>query len=221
MIKYLGSKRVLLPHILATVRPLPDVSSVLDLFSGTSRVAQTFKRARYRVHANDHNAYAATLARCYAGVDSRRRLASAERVISELDTLPGSAGWFTDTYCVRSRFFRPENDARIEAIRERIAWLALEPALEAVALTGLLEADDRVDSTTCVQMAYLKLWAPRAPRPCGLRVTERAIEHRSYIGHQIWIYDGKGRKVGTPNASHNREHLFLVELEPAVAARRH
>ena len=39
MIKYLGSKRLLVPRILACVRALPDVRRVLDLFSGTSRVA--------------------------------------------------------------------------------------------------------------------------------------------------------------------------------------
>ena len=39
-------------------------------------------------------------------------------------------------------------------------------------MTSLLEAADRVDSTTGLQMAYLKQWAPRADRPLTLRVPD-------------------------------------------------
>jgi adenine-specific DNA-methyltransferase len=39
-------------------------------------------------------------------------------------------------------------------------------------LTSLIEAADRVDSTTGVQMAYVKQWAPRSARPLTLRVPE-------------------------------------------------
>jgi len=39
-------------------------------------------------------------------------------------------------------------------------------------LTSLIEAADRVDSTTGVQMAYVKQWAPRSAKPLELRVPE-------------------------------------------------
>ena len=39
-------------------------------------------------------------------------------------------------------------------------------------LTSLIEAADRVDSTTGVQMAYVKQWAPRSYQPLELRVPE-------------------------------------------------
>ena len=172
MIKYLGSKRVLLPRILGLVEGLEGVHTVLDLFSGTARVAHALKRRGHRVLANDHNAYAATLAACYVKADRRRWLARAERLLAELDSLPGRAGWFTETFCVRSRYLQPANGARVDAIRERIAALALEPTLEAIALTSLMEAADRVDSTTGVQMAYLKGWSARSHQPLRLRVPE-------------------------------------------------
>src|SRR5439155_276718 len=124
------------------------------------------------VHANDHNAYAHTLARCYVATDARRWRARAERLLAELAVLPGEPGWFTDTYCVRSRYLKPENGARVDAIRSRIAALALEPELEAIAITSLIEAADRVDSTVGVQMAYLKRWATRAQNPLRLRLPE-------------------------------------------------
>jgi adenine-specific DNA-methyltransferase len=41
-----------------------------------------------------------------------------------------------------------------------------------VLLTALLLAADRVDSTTGVQMAYVKQWAPRSYRPLELRMPE-------------------------------------------------
>lgn len=75
MIKYIGSKRTLVPLIARVVRTLAPPTSVLDLFSGTSRVGHALKREGYRVLANDHNSYAAALARCYGS----RRLREAAR----------------------------------------------------------------------------------------------------------------------------------------------
>lgn len=172
VVKYLGSKRLLIPHILAAVGGFEGVRRVVDLFSGTARVAHALKRAGYDVVANDHNAYAATLARCYVQADRDRWLRDATELIAELDALPGAPGWFTETYCVRSRFFRPENGARIDGIRDRIRDLRLPHELEAVALVSLMEAADRVDSTTGVQMAYLKGWATRSFQPLKLRVPD-------------------------------------------------
>ncbi len=165
MIKYLGSKRLLVPAISRLVAALPEVREVLDLFSGTSRVGHALKAQGYRVTANDHNAYAATLARCYVQADRERWYTPAERLVRELNALPGRAGYFTETFCVQSRFFQPSNGERVDAIRDAIADKALPPELEAVLLVSLMEAADRVDSTTGVQMAFLKDWAPRAHRP--------------------------------------------------------
>ncbi|HEY8376417.1 MAG TPA: DNA adenine methylase [Nannocystis sp.] len=172
MIKYLGSKRLLIPAILDVVRGLPGVRTVLDLFSGTSRVGHALKAAGYRVLANDHNAYAEALARCYVQADREDVLADATRLIAELNALPGEPGYVTRTFCEEARFFQPKNGARIDAIRRAIADKHLDPELEAVLLVALIEAADRVDSTTGVQMAYLKSWAPRAYNDLELRVPE-------------------------------------------------
>ena len=172
MIKYLGSKRVLVPRILDAMGALPDVRTVLDLFSGTSRVGHACKRAGYRVLANDHNRYAAMLARCYVAADREELAEHAQQRLAELAQLAGSPGWFTDLYCVQSRYLQPKNGARIEAIRARIAAWQLDPELEAVLLVALMEAADRVDSTTGVQMAYLKQWSERSHRDLELRLPE-------------------------------------------------
>ncbi len=172
MIKYIGSKRTLVPLILDAVRHSSSARSVIDLFSGTSRVGHALKAAGYQVFANDHNAYAATLARCYVQADAEHVLDDARKLVAELSALPGSPGYFTETFCVRSRFFQPRNGERIDAIRETIAAKSLDPELEAVLLVSLMEAADRVDSTTGLQMAYLKSWAPRAFNELELRVPD-------------------------------------------------
>jgi adenine-specific DNA-methyltransferase len=170
LIKYIGSKRRLIEHILADVDACDGVGSVLDLFSGTARVGHALKARGYRVHANDHNAYAHVLARCYVAADGRRWRGEAERLVAELNAVPPRAGWFTETFCERSRYLQPHNGARVDAIRARIAELALPAELEAIALVSLMEAADRVDSTVGLQMAYLKQWAPRSYQPLRLRM---------------------------------------------------
>lgn len=171
MIKYLGSKRTLLPAIVDTVRSLgADVRSVIDLFSGTSRVGHALKGAGYQVFSNDVTAYAHTLATCYVQADAEDVAEDAQALIAEFNSMPGSPGYFTETFCEKSRFFQPKNGARVDAIREAIEKKSLSPELRAVVLVSLMEAADRVDSTTGLQMAYLKQWAPRAHNDLELRL---------------------------------------------------
>jgi adenine-specific DNA-methyltransferase len=172
MIKYLGSKRRLLDRIGDTVERVAGGPTVLDLFSGTSRVGHALKQRGFRVIANDHNAYAHALARCYVEADRETMEHEARLLIDEFNRLAGRPGYFTETFCERSRFFQPRNGARIDAIREAIAAKGLPPDLEAVLLVSLMEAADRVDSTTGVQMAYLKHWAPRAHNDLELRLPD-------------------------------------------------
>ncbi len=173
MIKYIGSKRALLNHILATVASaLPRGGSVVDLFSGTSRVGHALKGEGFRVWSNDHNAYAHTLATAYVQADRERWHDRAQAVLAELRAVKPEAGWFTRAYCEDARFFHPDNGAVVDAMRDRIAALSLEPELEAIALVSLMEAADRVDSTAGLQMAYMKSWASRALKPLELRMPD-------------------------------------------------
>ncbi|MCA9604188.1 MAG: DNA adenine methylase [Myxococcales bacterium] len=172
MIKYIGSKRLLLEPIVAAVRGFgPDVGSALDLFSGTSRVGRALKASGLAVTANDHLAFAATLARTYVAADAREWLAPATALIAELAATPSrDEGWFTPMFCRDARYLQPQNGLRVEAIREAIRERDLPEPLRSIALTSLMEAADRVDSTTGVQMAYLKGWAARSFNDLELRV---------------------------------------------------
>ena len=172
MIKYLGSKLRLLPGITEVIARIPQARSAVDLFSGTARVAHALKTRGLRVEANDHNEYARMLASGLVQADAERWAEEATLWIARLNALPPRAGWFTQAYAEEARFFRPENAARIEAIREAIHAAELDPELESVLLVALLLASDRVDSTTGVQMAYLKEWAPRSRRSLELRMPD-------------------------------------------------
>ena len=170
MIKYLGSKRRLVPALGAILEAC-GARSAADLFTGTTRVAQEFKRRGARVWANDTARYSEVLARCYVATDARAvDRAALETALGRLNALPGREGYFTETFCRRARYLHPRNGARVDAMRDALEREYAGSPLFPVLLTSLLEAADRVDSTTGVQMAYLKRWAPRAHRPLELRV---------------------------------------------------
>lgn len=173
MIKYIGSKRKLVPTIGEVVSEL-GASTAVDLFTGTTRVAQEFKRRGIYTTANDIATYSEVLGQCYISTDTddidRRQLKTRMRW---LEQLPEKTGYVTRTFCEDARFFHPSNGRRIDAMRDGIENIAPPgDPLRPILLTSLMEAADRVDSTVGVQMAYLKEWAPRALKPIELRVPE-------------------------------------------------
>ncbi len=206
MIKYLGSKRRLVPA-LTVLAQASEARTGLDLFCGTTRVAQAWKRLGIDVTAVDSARLAHTLARCYIGTDPDAVPDLVDRVIRAVDrlnALKGRAGYVTSTFCEASRYFRPENGARIDAVREAIDRDYAGSELWPVLLTSLLEAADRVDSTTGLQMAYLKQWAPRAALPLTLRVPE--------------LIGGPGRAVNGDACalvgSGHLDHVDLAYIDP-------
>ncbi len=166
MIKYIGSKRALLPWIVDTIQGISRVEHldrVADLFSGSSRVAHALKGVGFFVFANDINTYAYTLAKALVEADSRVYTRDrVEPILEDLMNLPPKPGWFVRNFCLESRYFQSKNGERIQAIREAIEGYSADPTLKAILLTSLMLAADKVDSTTGVQMAYLKSWAPRS-----------------------------------------------------------
>lgn len=172
MIKYLGSKRTLVP-VLGDLLAAAGAVTALDLFTGTTRVAQEFCRRGAHTVAVDTASYSEVLAQCYVEADAttadRQEIAQA---LDHLSSLPGVRGYVTETFCEASRYFHPKNGRRIDAIREGIDEHYADSPLRPVLLTSLLEAADAVDSTVGVQMAYLKSWAPRALKDLRLRVPE-------------------------------------------------
>src|SRR6266567_2077125 len=147
MIKYIGSKRRLFP-VLGDICAAAGATTALDLFTGTTRVAQEFKLRGAHVTAVDTARYAEVFAQCYVALDGG--VVGPGPIRAALDDLmarPGVDGYFTDTFCVRSRFVQPENGRRIDAIRDAIECDYRDSWMYPVLLTSLIEAADRVDST--------------------------------------------------------------------------
>lgn len=173
VIKYLGSKRRLVP-VLGAVCEAVGAGRALDCFTGTTRVAQELKRRGAHTTALDTARYAHVFAQCYVELDARDVSGAAAReladALSDLASRPGRDGYVTETFCVASRFFQPHNGRRIDAIRDAIEHDYRDAWMYPVLLTSLIEAADRVDSTTGVQMAYVKQWSERSYNDLELRM---------------------------------------------------
>lgn len=169
MIKYIGSKRTLVPLIVDLAMRLP-VRSACDLFAGTTRVGQALRASGLAVHSNDLATYAEAFGLAYIRADETVDRGRLQVILEELSELPGVDGYVTEAFCRKARFIQPENGRRIDAIRSGLERYSLDEIERGIVLTSLLEAADRVDSTTGVQMAYLKSWAPRSFRSLDLRM---------------------------------------------------
>ena len=181
MIKYLGSKRTLIPA-LATIAEASGAKTSLDLFTGTTRVAQAFKKLGMHVVASDVASYSECFGKTWIELDaSAVNGAELTEAIARLNAVAPKAGYFTQKFCVEARYFQPHNGERVDAIRETIESDYRDSWLYQTLLTSLILAADRVDSTTGQQMAFLKGWANRSNNPLELRDPELLVGSGSAI----------------------------------------
>ena len=172
MIKYLGSKRALMP-VLETLFTASKAQTAVDLFTGTTRVAAVMKKLGMQVTAVDTASYYEVLSKTFIELDATgtdsRELADA---VKALNALSGSSGYFTEVFCEKALYFQPKNGQRIDAIRSAIESDYKQSWMYFPLLSSLLIAADKVDSTTGVQMAYLKTWSRRSFLELELQVPE-------------------------------------------------
>lgn len=162
MIKYLGSKRTLVP-LIAELTSASGASTALDLFTGTTRVAKALKERGLNVTAVDSASYSKVFSDTWIALDADTvQQSELDDAIASLLNLQPFAGYFTESFCVNARYFQPHNGERIDAIRNEIEQSYKGSWLYAPLLTSLILAADKVDSTTGMQMAYLKNWSKRS-----------------------------------------------------------
>lgn len=179
LIKYMGSKRTLIP-VLTQLVASSGAKSALDLFTGTTRVARAIKSLGIETTASDSASYSEVFAKTWIELDgSAVKPRELDRAIAKLNALPGQHGYFTENFCLKARYFQPENGERIDAMREHIESNYRDSWLYYPLLTSLIMAADRVDSTTGVQMAFLKSWSPRSHKSLELKDPDLV----SGIGH--------------------------------------
>lgn len=170
-IKYAGSKLKLLPYIADVISDL-NINSVLDGFSGTTRVSQALAQMGYNVTSNDISVWSKCFATCY--LLHNKPVEYYQRIIDELNELQGVDGWFTEHYggelTDTKKPFQKKNTMKLDAIRQRIDEMELDEITKSVILTSLILALDSVDSTLGHQSSYLANWSKRSYKDMVLQV---------------------------------------------------
>lgn len=178
-IKYAGSKLRILPYIFEILEELEGIETVLDGFSGSTRVSQAFAQLGFSTTSNDISAWSEVFATCY--LISNQPNAYYKEIIDYLNSLNGIDGWFTENYggaeTEQKKPFQIKNTRKLDAIRDAIENLNLLWPDKCVLLTSLIYGLDKVDNTMGHYVAYLSDWSPRSYNNLELKLPHRFISH--------------------------------------------
>jgi adenine-specific DNA-methyltransferase len=171
-IKYAGSKLKIIPYILECIKDL-EIKTVLDGFSGSTRVSQAFAQAGYDVTSSDISYLSETCAKCFLLHDKNKEYY--QKILNQLNSLKGYNGWFTTYYGGDENMkvkmpFQKKNTRKLDAIRDKIEELKLNDIDKSVILTSLLFALDSVDSTLGHFSSYLSTWSDRSYKDLILKL---------------------------------------------------
>ena len=170
-IKYAGSKLKILPSIFEAVAGL-QIKTVLDGFSGSTRVSQAFAQLGYQTTASDISLWSETFAKAF--LLNQKEASHYQGLIDYLNNVEGYEGWFSQHYGGKKKTdkkpFQLKNTKKLDGIRDEIEELNLDEIEKAVALTSLIFALDEVDSTLGHYVAYLADWSPRSYKDLFLKV---------------------------------------------------
>lgn len=197
-IKYAGSKKKLLPHILSLIKKV-DAKTVLDGFSGTTRVSQALAQNGYSVIASDISAWSEIFATCY--LLNEHTKSHYLPILEHLNNLPPEDGWFTKHYggdpnegnSVGSdglkKPWQRHNTRRLDAIRNEIERMQLSIMEKAVLITSLILALDKVDSTLGHFASYLNDWSKRSYGSLNLEVPALFCSKQKHQVYRGDIFD--------------------------------
>jgi adenine-specific DNA-methyltransferase len=194
-VKYAGSKLKLLPYILQLIRKV-DAKTILDGFSGTTRVSQALAKSGYQVLSNDIAVWSEVFGTCY--LLNKKKRAEYQELIDHLNAVKPIDGWFTEHYgglpnggrAIQAdglkKPWQIHNTRKLDAIREEIDRLSLPAVDKAVALTSLILALDEVDSTLGHFVSYLQDWSPRSYNELVLKVPNVFVNEKE---HKVFRQD--------------------------------
>lgn len=188
-IKYAGSKRKLLPQILSLIKKIKP-KTILDGFTGTTRVSQALAQSGYSVVANDVSVWSEVFATCYLLNEHPR--SHYLPFLDHLNNLPPVDGWFTENYggdpgegnsVGKDGLKKPwqrHNTRRLDAIRDEIDRSTLSSVEKAVVLASLIYSLDKVDSTLGHFASYLNDWSSRSYGSIKLEVPALFANKRAH-----------------------------------------
>lgn len=191
--RYYGCKDKLLNFIEFGVKKteLNHGAKFVDLFTGTTAVAQHFKKLGYTVIANDTLESSYALAKTYIELNEEPKFVSLKNylgindidpnyVIGYLNNLSPKKGFISEHYCPngkeKRKYFSNENGQKIDVIREKINEWKIKKAITELEyyylITALLEAVNLISNVAGTYAAYLKKWDSRALKPLILVTPE-------------------------------------------------
>jgi len=188
-IKYAGSKLTLIPRILQLLAPL-NIETVLDGFSGSTRVSQALAQSGYTVVSNDIAVWSEVLATCY--LKNKKSANEYKEIIEHLNNVPAEDGWFSEHYgglpnngsAIQAdglkRPWQIHNTRKLDAIRSEIDCLHLDEQDKAAMLTSLMLAMDEVDSTLGHYSSYLSDWSPRSYKTMKMKVPQLFFNEKEH-----------------------------------------
>lgn len=197
-VKYAGSKMKLIPHILELASELPG-TSVLDAFSGSTRVSQAFAQNGFTVTSNDVSSWSRIFGQCY--LQARKSAHYYEELIKHLNNVNPVDGWFTKHYGGDAsgsssiqcdglkRPWQIHNTKKLDGIRQEIDRLNLDDIDKSVALASLILALDKVDSTLGHFVSYLQEWSPRSYNNLTLRLPRLLFPDTAHTITQGDVFD--------------------------------
>ena len=204
--KYIGNKTRLLGFITESLieAGVPRSGLFVDLFSGTTSVAEHFKKLGYQIISNDFMEYSYVLQKAY--IESNRDLhfdnlsshidlatdaTQIENIINFLNQLEPVQGYCAQNYgfggSEKRMYFTAENAGLIDAIREQIEeWKRcslINPPEFYYLLALVIEAADHVANMSGTYGAYLKIWRSVALKRLEIKrrfVFDNNLENRCF-----------------------------------------
>jgi len=205
-VKYIGSKKMLIPFIIDIVeKEHIDHKRVIDVFSGTTRVAQAFKQIGSEVITSDLSPATETYSNTFIGNENNKHL---QEFIDYANNMEGYSGWITENYSSKRndvKMWQEKNGKKADAIRDWIETLSIKKWEKDTLVTSLIFALDAVDNTVGVQQAYLKNWCTRSYKDLFMTLPKM-------------IEGEKGRHIKGDSLKINYPTADLAYLDPPYSA---
>lgn len=177
---------------------LPQKGIFIDIFTGTTNVAQHYKKKGYKIIANDFMTYSYVFQQAYIKNNQvptfnnllrsrnfninptslKSKYEPLKIVIDYLNRLPGKKGFIFQNYApagkFKRQFFSNENAMSIDATREQLdKWKKnglVNKGEFYILLASLIDAADFVANIAGTYGAYLKVWRSMALKPFTMEI---------------------------------------------------
>lgn len=196
--RYIGSKENLIFFINRVIQETEVEGRIFfDIFSGTTKVAQSFKKKGYHIISNDNLYFSYIMQKTYLENNTiprflyltqwlkqkktyENRKTEIENVVTFLNNVKGIKDYVFENYAPSGKhqrmYFSDENAQKIDGVLQTISWWKeydlISEMEEIILKTSLVEAVLFVSNISGTYGAYLKSWDKRAFKSLTLKVPQ-------------------------------------------------